>query len=154
MTLTPLGLKMVDPTQQKAAKVEAFLNVPLYSKLYETYKGNTLPPPAGFENEMAKLGVQEADRQGAPDVPAGCAQAGFLCCSARMSGDPDGPGPAMATEISLTQVGEKRFTTPLLAAKGALAAPAAWHWRWWRRPKSAHRGTDQTLPPANTEWRV
>jgi len=55
--LTELGRRIVDPTQQAAAKVEAFLHVPLYRAIYEKYKGYTLPPTAALEREMANLGV-------------------------------------------------------------------------------------------------
>jgi hypothetical protein len=57
LTLTDLGLRIVDPAQEIAARVEAFLNVPLYRALYEKYKGYTLPRSAALESEMAKLGV-------------------------------------------------------------------------------------------------
>lgn len=55
--LTPLGQRIVDPKQEKAAKAEAFLCVPLYRALYEKFKTGTVPPTAGLENEMANLGV-------------------------------------------------------------------------------------------------
>lgn len=55
--LTELGRKIADPAQQPAAKVEAFLHVPLYRAIYEKYKGYTLPPTAALEREMANLGV-------------------------------------------------------------------------------------------------
>ena len=55
--LTQLGMRIVDPAQQSAAKVDAFLHVPLYRAIYEKYKGYTLPPTAALEREMAALGV-------------------------------------------------------------------------------------------------
>jgi hypothetical protein len=55
--LTQLGMGIVDPSQQAAAKVDAFLHVPLYRAIYEKYKGYTLPPTAALEREMAALGV-------------------------------------------------------------------------------------------------
>lgn len=55
--LTALGLRMVDPQQQRSAKVEAFLTIPLYKAIYEKFRGNTLPPQAGLEREMINLGV-------------------------------------------------------------------------------------------------
>lgn len=63
-SLTGLGLRMVDAQQQRAAKVEAFLNIPLYKAVYEKFKGNTLPPQAGLEREMISLGVaaKQADK--------------------------------------------------------------------------------------------
>ena len=47
VTLTILGTQIVDPQQQRAAKVEAFLNVPLYKKVYEQFKGASFRPLAG-----------------------------------------------------------------------------------------------------------
>lgn len=57
ISLTQLGLRSVDSQQQKAAKVEAFLNVSLYKAVYDKFRGNTLPPIAGLEREMVNMGV-------------------------------------------------------------------------------------------------
>lgn len=55
--LTALGLRMVDPQQLRAARVEAFLNIALYRAIYDRFRGGTLPPQAGLEREMVSLGV-------------------------------------------------------------------------------------------------
>jgi len=62
--LTDLGHQVVDPSQERSAKVEAFLQVPLYKKLYEHHRGKTLPPPAALERVMAEFGVakKQTDR--------------------------------------------------------------------------------------------
>lgn len=62
--LTDLGHRIVDPEQERGAKVQSFLNVPLYAKLVELHKGKTLPPPAALERVMAELGVakKQTDR--------------------------------------------------------------------------------------------
>ncbi len=57
ISLTPLGLRIVDASQEGAAKVEAFLAVPLYRKIYDKYKGYTLPPASALEREIATFGV-------------------------------------------------------------------------------------------------
>jgi len=57
VTLTELGQRLNDPQQEKAAKADAFLRVPLYSRIYENYKNGTLPPPDALENEIVKMGV-------------------------------------------------------------------------------------------------
>jgi hypothetical protein len=57
VTLTELGRRIVDPNKLPAARAEAFLTVPLYRKVYEEYKGHTLPGPEGLENAMARFGV-------------------------------------------------------------------------------------------------
>lgn len=55
--LTALGRRVVDPSQEDAAKVEAFLAVPLYKAIYEEYRGYSLPATAALERELAKFGV-------------------------------------------------------------------------------------------------
>ena len=40
-----------------AAKIEAFLNVPLYQTLHDRHNGGLLPGDSGIEEEMIKLGV-------------------------------------------------------------------------------------------------
>ena len=55
--LTELGKAVVDPQQRDAAKVEAFLKVPLYERLYDKFAGQLLPPDAGLEAEMHSFGV-------------------------------------------------------------------------------------------------
>jgi hypothetical protein len=55
--LTAVGQRIVTPDDERAARVDAFLSVPLYSKIYEIYRGNLLPPPKALEREMQTLGV-------------------------------------------------------------------------------------------------
>lgn len=55
--LTPIGQKLVSPGGEAGARVEAFLAVPLYSAIYEKYRGHHLPPPKALEREMQALGV-------------------------------------------------------------------------------------------------
>lgn len=64
ISLTSLGLRAVDQQQQRAAKVESFLQVPLYKALYDKFRGATLPPNPGLEREIAALGVapKQADK--------------------------------------------------------------------------------------------
>lgn len=57
--LTVLGRRAVDPTQAREAKARAFLTVPLYSAIFEKYKGGVLPPAAALEREMMQIGVAE-----------------------------------------------------------------------------------------------
>jgi hypothetical protein len=57
--LTPVGQMVVDATRERGGKAKAFLNVPLYAKLYELYRGKVLPPTAALEREIAALGVAQ-----------------------------------------------------------------------------------------------
>jgi hypothetical protein len=62
--LTDLGLRIISPDQEPAARAEAFLTVPLYLALFDRYRGVLLPPAKALEREMVKLGVSPkvADR--------------------------------------------------------------------------------------------
>ncbi len=55
--LTSLGVRILDPARERAARSTAFLNVPLFRALYDSYLGMTLPPDPGLEREMVSLGV-------------------------------------------------------------------------------------------------
>jgi len=57
VALTPLGSRICDPDQEKAARADSFLTIPLYKKLYEEFKGGTLPPTSGLETAIVNLGV-------------------------------------------------------------------------------------------------
>lgn len=57
--LTELGKAIVDPQRRDAAKVDAFLKVPLYGLLHDKFAGQLLPPDAGLEAEMRSFGVTE-----------------------------------------------------------------------------------------------
>lgn len=62
--LTDLGKQVVSDESIRAAKVEAFMRVPLYAAIYDQYKGQKLPPMKALEREMASLGVavKQADK--------------------------------------------------------------------------------------------
>lgn len=66
--LTVLGIKAVDSAQEKAARAEAFLRVPLFNALFEKYKGVTTPPAAALEREIVALGVSEKQKAKARQV--------------------------------------------------------------------------------------
>jgi hypothetical protein len=57
VALTDLGRKLIDPQTRAAARVEAFLAVPLFAALVNEYKGNMLPPDSGLEQKILDLGV-------------------------------------------------------------------------------------------------
>lgn len=80
VSLTALGSRMTDPGQEKAAKAEAFLNVPLYKRIYDDYRGLILPPTAAaLESVMVTLGVAQKQKDKARQVFLRSAQqAGFF----------------------------------------------------------------------------
>lgn len=79
VSLTSLGSKIADAQQEKAARVEAFLTVPLYKAVYEQFKGTVLPPQNGLEAAIGTLGVALKQRERARQVLQRSAQqAGFF----------------------------------------------------------------------------
>lgn len=76
--LTELGQRIVDPTQEAQARVDAFLSVPLYKAIFEKYKGYTLPPAVALEREMLNFGVSSKQTDKARQVfDRSAKQAGF-----------------------------------------------------------------------------
>jgi hypothetical protein len=56
--LTDLGHEIVDPARQGDALVSAFLNVELYKRVFEEFRGKRLPPrPHGLEAAFVNFGV-------------------------------------------------------------------------------------------------
>jgi hypothetical protein len=79
ITLTPIGHKVCDGGQEAAGKAEAFLEVPLYNRIYENFKGVILPGNAGLENAMGSLGVAPKQKGKARQVfQRSAQQAGFF----------------------------------------------------------------------------
>jgi hypothetical protein len=79
ITLTRLGEQICNPKQEKAASVEAFLNVTLYRQLYDRYKNGALPPSQGLEAAITAMGVIEKQAGKARQVMQRSAgQAGFF----------------------------------------------------------------------------
>lgn len=83
--LTQLGFAITDAGRQKAARADAFLNVPLYRKVYETFRNQQLPPrPLALERTFIGFGVaqkQAANARVAFDSSA--QQAGYFEQSGR-----------------------------------------------------------------------
>jgi hypothetical protein len=79
VTLSPLGTRICDPQQEKVARAEAFLMVPLYKAVFDKFRGATLPPTNGLETAMVALGVSPKQKDKARQVFQRSAnQAGFL----------------------------------------------------------------------------
>lgn len=79
VTLTPLGTRVCDSQQEKAARAESFLTVPLYAKVYEQFKTGSLPPVSGLEAAMVTLGVAPKQKDKARQVfQRSAKQAGFF----------------------------------------------------------------------------
>lgn len=56
--LTPLSIQILSPTYPEQAKeglITAFMNVELYRKVYEEFKGRELPPEFGMKNALRNI---------------------------------------------------------------------------------------------------
>jgi hypothetical protein len=85
VTLTILGTRICDPQQEAAARAESFLFVPLYAKIYEQFKGASLPPASGLETAIGNMGVAEKQKSNARQVFQRAAlQAGFSAYPGRL----------------------------------------------------------------------
>ncbi len=63
VALTDLGRAIVDPDRAAQARVESFLTVPLYRRLFERYEGTNLPTTnVALEADLVNLGVSEKQR--------------------------------------------------------------------------------------------
>lgn len=79
ITLTGLGTRVCDPQQEKSARAESFLSVPLYKALYEQFKGAALPPPSGLDTTIGNAGVAPKQKENARRVfQRSALQAGFF----------------------------------------------------------------------------
>jgi hypothetical protein len=79
VSLTDLGRRAVDHRQGQGARIEAFLAVPLFKRIYERYRGGPLPPTPALEQFMVDLGVAPNQRDRARQVFLRSAeQAGFF----------------------------------------------------------------------------
>lgn len=91
IALTELGLRAVDPQYERAARVEAFLKVPLYKTLFEKLNGQPLPPMAAIERMAEQAGVAPKQKDKARQVFMRSAkQAGFFEISSERLSTPPG----------------------------------------------------------------
>lgn len=79
VTLTDLGRQVIDPILERSARMNAFLAVELYQKVFDQFKGGPLPPQAGLERALVALGVGAGVKDRARQVLLRSAkQAGFF----------------------------------------------------------------------------
>lgn len=79
ITLTDTGRQIIDPALERAARMNAFLAVELYRKVFDQFKGGPLPPQAGLERSLVSLGVGAGVKDRARQVMLRSAkQAGFF----------------------------------------------------------------------------
>ena len=64
ITLAQLGRDVLPASgTERSARITAFLNVELFSAMYDQYKGNVLPPPPAIERQMEQLGVSPKQKE-------------------------------------------------------------------------------------------
>lgn len=139
VTLTPLGARVVDEEKEKVARVESFLNIPLYKAVYDQFKGTMLPPNNGLESAMENLGVAPKQKDKARQVfQRSATQAGFFA------------------------YGNNRLVMPII--KGSTAPAVTPAEEEIKPDKKREKDEDErhplieglikTLPKAETEWTV
>jgi hypothetical protein len=165
--LTLLGFSILesDETRQKAAKAQAFLNVPLYRRVYEEFKGKQLPPrPKGLEQAFANFGVSSKQTYNARlAFDKSASQAGFFSAAPDRliepiiggptgSAGPTGPTGATGPMGTLGVLGATGVTGPT----GPRGEPAP---RFYGGGPVMHEGPDQLiqvllnrLPKAGEKW--
>jgi len=150
VSLTSLGSRLTDPDQEKVAKAEAFLHVPLYRRIYEDFKGLVLPPtPAALESVMVTLGVAPKQRDKARQVFLRSAQqAGFFAYGTTKLVYPTLGSTEAATNKPKAGEGEREHsredTNPRNGGGSGGGGRGQYH--------PFIQGLLQTLPEPKTEW--
>lgn len=143
INLTEIGRRIVDPGQERAARVDAFLSVPLYRRLFDENNGHVLPPrPKGLEHAMAKMGVAPKQTDRARQAfERSAQQAGFFAAGAErlvMPALPQGGNASSETPPSPSQSGSARESRGGGGGKYHLLL----------------EGLFQTVPEPFTEWSI
>jgi hypothetical protein len=129
-----------DEPRQRAAKVEAFLSVPLYRKVYDEFRNKLLPPrPLGLEQAFVGFGVSAKQKEKARQVfDRSARQAGFYA-----SGQDRLVSPVVAS------------LTPRTDAKPAEDKPMTKPARDEKEERHPFiEGLLQTLPPPGEPWTI
>ena len=139
VSLTELGHRICDPEQQRGARVDAFLSVPLYSRIYENFSGKVLPPASGLESAMGSLGVVAKQRERARQAfQRSAKRAGFFEFGPDRLVKPHlGQGPASPHKGT-----EPKSPEPNLRKQGQLAS----------QYDPLIEGLLQRLPAADSDW--
>jgi hypothetical protein len=139
VTLTNLGTRICDPEQEKAARAESFLTIPLYKAIYDQFKGGTLPPTSGLETAIANLGVSSKQKDKARQVfQRSATQAGFFAYG--------------TTKLVMPSI--KASSTPSIAAEEEEEEPEPERKKKREEPERHYliEGLLKELPEPKTEW--
>src|ERR1700687_5153544 len=77
VSLTDLGIRIVDPKFARIARAQSFLEVELFKTMYEKLKGGMLPPVAAIERAMEAAGVCPKQKDKARQVVIRSARPGL-----------------------------------------------------------------------------
>ena len=147
VTLTPLGSKICDPHQEKKAKVDAFLTVPLYRLVYEKFKSGVLPPKAGLENEMVAMGVATKQKDKARQAfHRSAQQAGFFWSGQDRLVLPVTNSTTSSAQDKDHESGVKEEAPPSGESEGGSGGEDHHH--------PFIQGLIKTLPKTETEWPI
>lgn len=143
IALTEIGRQAIDPQTERAARVKAFLSVPLFSRVYDEYKGGPIPPRAALERALVSFGVAEKVKDRARQVlDRSAKQAGFYDAAADRLVTPRTPHAENGAE---TQDDTKNNDDPIdKNNKGGGGSGGGMH--------PAFQLLLQTLPEPGTEW--
>jgi hypothetical protein len=151
IALTNLGSRICDQQQEKAARADAFLFVPLYKAIYDKFRGLSLPQDAALENVMAGLGVAQKQKERVRQIFRRSAQqAGFfwsgndrLVLPASKSSTAAVPAaPAGRQQEEVEEIEE--LETPEKRRKGKDSGGEEYH--------PFIQGLLRKLPPPETDW--
>jgi hypothetical protein len=145
LTETGAAILEKDESKQRAARAAAFLNVPLYKRTYEEFKGRQLPPPKGLEQAFAKFGVSE--KQTGPARLAfekSAMQAGYFAAGTDRLIEPIIPG-SERTVSYIDEIDLRGESKPSAGPKNPFAEIG-------RHPFI--QGLLDTLPEPNTNWTI
>lgn len=142
-SLTPLGYEIIEPSRERAAKVQAFLNVELYKRVFDEMRGRLLPAKGGLEHAFTTYGVAPKQKVKARQTFERSARsAGFF-----PNGNEDRLVQPVTSPASAQVPDEGQVTKPsLINAEVAQVAAT---------PIKMHPFIDgllQTLPLAQTDW--
>lgn len=151
LKLTDLGCHLVSPESESDAKATAFLEVPLYSQIYEKYKGKLLPPTKALEREMQVMGVASKQTDKARHAfQRSAKQAGYFNSGEDRLVRPKSSGATIATETIEQAVADapNDFATESKRRGGPSGGGGGGQYHPFIQ------GLLQTLPEPGTLWTV
>jgi hypothetical protein len=155
--LTDLGFAITDKVQERAAKADAFLQVPLYRRLFDEFRGRQLPPsPAALERTFQSFGVAPKQVERARQAfQRSAQQAGYFDHGSRdrLVRPPIGSATGTASESPAERYQAFEPEPEVENNGGGTGGSGGGR----RPPRGLHpfiQGLLDTLPEPNTNWTV